>query len=118
MKAKFTYTDIRVRNLERLVSCTRGAWDDGEATNGVVSLVDETDGLVLGANYHGKGSPYRTRFIVGESLDHPAFQVPSLDAALPEAKEAGCPMRPVVKAEKSRWALIRAPDRIWISLFQ
>lgn len=89
-----------------------------ESTNGVVSLVDETDGLVLGANYHGKGSPYRTRFIVSESLDHPAFQVPSLDAALPEAKEAGCPMRPVVKAEKSRWALIRAPDRIWISLFQ
>lgn len=62
-----------------------------EATNGeVVSLVDDTDGLVLTANYYGKGSPCRTRFTVGQSLDYLGFQVPILDAALPEARESGC----------------------------
>jgi hypothetical protein len=84
----------------------------------VVRLVDVTDELVLESNYYGKGSPCRTGFTVGESLDHLVFQVPILDAAPPEAKEGGCPKRPVVKAEKSRWALIRDPDGIWMDLFQ
>lgn len=53
----------------------------------VVSLVDVTDELVLESNYYGKGSPCRTRFAVGESLDYLVFQVPILGAAPPEAKE-------------------------------
>ncbi len=126
MKTKFTYTGIRVKNLERsvefytkLLGMKVKSRTKIEATKGeVVGLVNDTDGFVLELNYYEKGSPYRTKFTVGEALDHLAFQVPSLDDALREAKESGYPNRVIIKTEQSRWAYIRDPDGIWIELFE
>ncbi len=126
MKAKFTYTGIRVQDLQRSVEFytkVLGMRVKGrtkiEATKGeVVSLVDEASGFEIELNHYEKGSPYRTKFIIGEALDHLAFQVPSLDNALKEANEAGYPSHVTIKTEKSRWCYIRDPDGIWIELFE
>lgn len=90
-----------------------------EAINGeVVSLVDDTDGLVLMANYYGNGSPCRTRFTVGESAGSSRLSGSNSGCRTSRSEGGGLPKNPVVKAEKSRWALIGAPDRIWVDLFQ
>ena len=125
MKSKFTYVGIRVTNLQRSINFyTRilGMQVAGkgriEQTKGeTVALQSEKDGFVLELNYYEKGSPYNTRYTVGEGLDHLAFKVDDLDKALAEAKEAGYRTILEMKADGGRWAYIEDPDGIWIELF-
>ncbi len=124
MKTKFIYTGIRVKDLDasvkfytsvlgmKVVDRTPIAAAKGIAVN----LVTEEGGPVLELNYYEKGSPFDAKYVVGEGLDHLAFQVANLDAALAEAKKAGYPMVEEIRAPTSRWAYIRDPDGIWIEL--
>lgn len=126
MKTKFIYTGIRVRDLDASVRFYTGVLgmkeigrDSIAAAKGVaVNLVAEEGGPVLELNYYEKGSPFDTKYAVGEGLDHLAFQVASLDAALAEAKKAGHPMVQEVRGPTSRWAYIEDPDGNWIELCQ
>ena len=120
MKTKFTYTGIRVRDLDASVAFytkVLGMKDMGrstvDATKGrSASLASEEGGFVLELNYYEKGSRFATDYVVGEGLDHLAFQVEDLDKALAEAKKAGHPVVLDMKTATSRWAYIADPNGI------
>ncbi len=126
MKTKFIYTGIRVRDLDASVKFYTSVLgmkvvdrSTIAAAKGIaVNLVTEDGGPVLELNFYDKGSPFDTKYSVGEGLDHLAFQVADLDAALAEAKKAGHPMVQEIRAPTSRWAYIQDPDGIWIELCQ
>lgn len=125
MKSKFMYVGIRVTNLERSVyfyTNILGMKVSGrskiEQTKGeTVGLQTEKDGFTLELNYYEKDSPYNTKYVVGEGLDHLAFKVDDLDKALEEAKKAGHRTILQMKADGGRWAYIEDPDGNWIELF-
>jgi lactoylglutathione lyase len=125
MNAKFTYVGIRVTNLEKsvdfytkLLGLKIAGQGKVEQTKGeTVSLQSEKDGFILELNYYEKDSPYNTKYVVGEDLDHLAFKVDDLDKALEEAKKAGHRTILDIKADGGRWAYIEDPDGIWIELF-
>jgi lactoylglutathione lyase len=125
MKTKFTYVGIRVTNLEKSIDfytkilgmkvVGRGKV---EQTKGeTVGLESEKGGFNLELNYYEKNSPYDTKYVVGEGLDHLAFKVDNLDEALKEAKKAGYRTVLEIKSDGGRWAYIEDPDGIWIELF-
>ncbi len=126
MKTKFIYTGIRVQDLERSVrfyTTVLGMKEVDRSTiaaaEGIaVNLVTEDGGPILELNYYEKGSPFDAKYVVGEGLDHLAFAVANLDAALAEAKKAGHPLVQEIKAPNSRWAYIEDPDGNWIELCQ
>ena len=90
-----------------------------EQTKGeTAGLKSEKDGFLLELNYYEKDSPYNTKYVVGEGLDHLAFKVDDLDKALEEARLAGHKTIFEMKADGGRWAYIEDPDGIWIELFQ
>jgi len=125
MKTKFTYVGIRVANLQRSIDFytkVLGMKVTGrgkvEQTKGeTVSLESEKGGFILELNYYGEKSPYNTRYVVGEGLDHLAFKVDNLDEALKEAETAGYRTILEMKTGGGRWAYIEDPDGIWIGLF-
>lgn len=126
MKTKFTYIGIRVTNLQRSIDfytkllgmkeIGRGKVKQTKGEN--VVLQSEKDGFTLELNYYEKSSPYNTRYLVGEGLDHLAFKVDDLDKALEEARKAGHRTVLEIKDDGGRWAFIEDPDGIWIELFQ
>jgi len=125
MKAKLTYTGIRVKDLDASVKFytkVLGMKEVGrnriDAANGiVVDLVSEDGGHPLELNYYEKSSTFDTTYEVGEGLDHLCFRVEDLDKALAEAKKAGHPLVKEMKTATSRWAYITDPNGIWIELF-
>ena len=125
MKAIFTYTGIRVKDLEESVKFytqVLGMKETGrgsvDATGGqTVGLVSEEGGPQLELNFYGKGSKFATEYSVGEGLDHLAFKVSDLDRALEEAAKLGHPVALEMKAGESRWAYIKDPNGIFIELF-
>ncbi len=127
MKAKFFYTGIRVKDLEASVKFyttvlgmeVRGRNPVDAAKGIVVELVcEEEGGNTLELNYYEKDSPFDTKYEVGEGLDHLAFAVKDLDAALAEANKAGHPVILKMQEPGSRYAYIRDPNGIWIELAQ
>ncbi|MCJ7470029.1 VOC family protein [Candidatus Bathyarchaeota archaeon] len=125
MKSKFMYVGIRVTDLERSIDFYTnilGMKISGrskiEQTKGeTVGLQTEKDGFTLELNHYEKDSPYNTKYVVGEGLDHLAFKVDDLDKALEEAKKAGHRTILQMKADGGRWAYIEDPDGNWIELF-
>ncbi len=125
MKTKFTYNGIRVKDLKKSVEFYTqilGMKDMGrskiEQNKGeVVSLASEEGGPVLELNYYEKGSRFDAEYIVGEGLDHLAFQVDDLDKAIVEAGKAGFPTVLEMKTKTSRWVYIQDPNGIFIELF-
>jgi lactoylglutathione lyase len=122
---RFTYVGIRVTDLQKSIDFYTkilGMKVSGrgkiEQTKGeTVGLQSEKDGFVLELNHYEKGSPYNTKYSVGEGLDHLAFKVDNLDKALKEAKKAGYRTILEMKADGGQWAYIEDPDGIWIELF-
>lgn len=126
MKAKLTYTGIRVKDLDasvRFYTNVLGMKEIDRSTIDVakgraVNLVSEDGGHPLELNYYEKGSPFASKYEAGEGLDHLAFRVENLDAAIAEAKGAGHPVIKEMKTATSRWVYIQDPNGIWIELFQ
>jgi lactoylglutathione lyase len=126
VEAKFAYVGIRVKDVEESVMFYTkflGMKETGrnriEATKGDVVGLESSDGkLTLELNHYDKDSPYNTRYVVGEGLDHLAFGVADLDVALREAKKLGYAATHEVKTKTSRWAYVEDPNGIWLELFQ
>jgi len=123
VKAKFTYVGIRVKDLDKSVdfySRILGMKVTGrnkmDQTKGeTVGL--ESNGFTLELNYYRKESPYYAEYVVGEGLDHLAFNVDDLTKALEEARAAGYRIISEMKSNGSRWAYVEDPNGIWIELF-
>jgi lactoylglutathione lyase len=126
MKLRFAYTGIRVRDLEasvRFYTKVLGMKEIGRSTiaaakGTVVNLVSDDGGPILELNYYEKGSPFDTKYVAGEGLDHLAFETNELDGAIAEAKKAGHPVVQEIRGPASRWVYIQDPDGIWIELCQ
>lgn len=89
-----------------------------EQTKGeTVTFTTDEGGPVLELNYYGKGSKFNTEYLVGEGVDHLAFQVDDLDKFAEEAKKAGYPLVLDMKTGSSRWVYIQDPNGIFIELF-
>ncbi len=125
MKAKLTYTGIRVKDLEKSIAFytqVLGMKVTGrskmEQTKGeTVGLVSEDGGHSLELNHYEKGSRFATDYEVGEGLDHIAFQVEDIDKFATEASKAGHPLVLDMKTQTSRWAYIQDPNGIFIEIF-
>lgn len=123
VRARFLYTGIRVKDLEAsvkfyttLLGLKVRSRNPATAGKGVVvELVSEEEGgNTLELNYYAKGSPFDTRYEVGEGVDHLAFVVKDLDAALAEGKKAGHPVVQEMQEPGSRYAYIEDPNGIRI----
>jgi lactoylglutathione lyase len=125
MKSKFTYVGIRVTNLEKSIEFytkvlgmkIKGRGKIEQTKGETVGLESEKGGFALELNYYEEGSPYNTKYIAGEGLDHLAFQVEDLDKALAEARKAGHRAVLEMEADGGRWSYIEDPDGNWIELF-
>jgi lactoylglutathione lyase len=125
MKTKLVYVGIRVTDLQRSIDFytkilgmnVKGRGKIAQTKGETVGLESEKDGFDLELNYYEKDSPFNTKYVVGEGLDHIAFKVDNLDRALEEAKKAGHRTILEMKADGSRWAYVEDPDGIWIELF-
>ena len=125
MKTKFTYTGVRVKDLEKSVDfytkvlgMKEGGRSKIEQTKGeTVTLTTDEGGPVLELNYYGKGSKFNTEYLTGEGVDHLAFQVDDLNKAAEEAGKAGYSLILDMKTASSRWMYIQDPNGIWIELF-
>lgn len=125
MKSKFTYTGIRVTDLQRSIDFYTKILGMNlidrskiEQTKGETAVLQsEKGGPVLELNCYREGSPYNTKYSVGEGLDHLAFKVDDLDKALEEARKAGHKTVLKLQQDSGRWAYIEDPDGIWLELF-
>lgn len=125
VKAKFTYVGIRVIDLQQSVDFytkllgmkVKGRSKIEQTKGEAVSLESEDGGFSLELNYYEKGSPHYAEYVVGEGLDHLAFNVDDLSRALEEARSLGHQVVLEMKTDGSRWAYIEDPNRIWIELF-
>ena len=126
METKFTYVGIRVKNMKKSVEFYTkflGMKDQGhsriEVAKGDVAFLQTKDGEVgIELNHYDPDSPFNTKYVVGEGLDHLAFGVKDLDAALKQAKKLGYKFLKEVRTEKSRWAYVQDPNGIWVELFK
>ncbi|HEV2230960.1 MAG TPA: VOC family protein [Thermoplasmata archaeon] len=125
MRAKLTYTGIRVRDLEKSIqfyTSVLGMKVTGrtklDPTGGeTVGLVSEDGGHTLELNYYTPGSRFDAHYAGGEALDHLAFKVDDLDQALRDAAAAGHASVLEMNLDGARWAYITDPDGIHIELF-
>jgi lactoylglutathione lyase len=124
MKAKFSYVGIRVTDLERsidfytkLLGMTVKGRSRIEQTKGETVGLESENGFVLELNYYEKESPYYAEYVVGEGLDHLAFNVDNLSEVLEEARASGYEIVSEMKSDGGRWAYIKDPNGIWVELF-
>lgn len=124
MQAVFVYVGIRVKTMKESVDFYTkflGMKERGrsriEVTKGDVTFLESSDGKFgIELNHYDSDSPFSTKYVSGEGLDHLAFGVKDIDAALGQAKKAGYKVLKEIKTEKSRWAYVEDPNGIWIEL--
>lgn len=125
MKSKLTYTGIRVKDLDESIEFytkVLGMKETGrskiESAKGeVASLVTDDGGHSLELNYYEKGSSWDRDYVLGEEIDHIAFQVEDLNKFIEESTRTGYPVLQEMKTANSRWVYIQDPNGIWIEVF-
>ena len=125
LKSKFTYVGIRVKDLEKSVDFytkflgmrVKGRSKVEQTKGETVGLESEEGSFVLELNYYEKESPYYSEYMVGEGLDHLAFNVENLMKTLEEARADGYRVISEIKADGSRWAYVEDLNGIWIELY-
>jgi len=120
----FTYTGIRVQNLERSIAfytkimglkkTHRGRMRAGGI---FVGLKDARSGQTLELNYYPPHTKYYERFKNGSELDHLAFWEKDVDAKYAEVLQHGATKAVEPFSEGSyRLAFVKDPDGIWLEL--
>ncbi|MGA2462247.1 MAG: VOC family protein [Candidatus Bathyarchaeia archaeon] len=121
VKAKFDYTGIGVRNLdasinfyiEKLGMQLMNRCDIKETKGEIAELKTPEGNQKLELNWYADRKDYKN----GDEVDHLAFTVEDVDAALAELKSQGVEVAMEPFNEGSgRLAFIKDPDGIWIEL--
>ena len=121
VKAKFDYTGIGVRNLdasinfyiEKLGMQLMNRYGIKETEGEIAELKTPEGTQKLELNWYADRKDYKN----GDEVDHLAFTVEDVDAALAELKSQGVEVAMEPFNEGSgRLAFIKDPDGIWIEL--
>jgi lactoylglutathione lyase len=121
----FTYTGIRVRDLERSIDFYTKVLGMRVAfrmklrkTHGAVALLRSPRGRQrLELNWYEPGTRYAKPFSVGEALDHLAFRTADLRKTMRGLRKAG--IRVVDGphgSPKAAWIYIQDPDGLWLEI--
>ena len=125
MKADFTYTGIRVRDLDRAIDFFtrvlgmrlkgrhKADWTKGEFAN----LFSGDGKHWLELNWYAPDSPIEGPFREGDELDHLGFEVDDLDETLARLKEEGYEPRHAYKGGGWQIAFVPVVDGLWLDLF-
>jgi len=130
MKFTFSYTGLRVRDLEASVRFFRDGLGMMEASR---SVVEETGGVVvylksaegghpLELNWYPPGSKFDSPFAPGEALDHLFFEMEKgarIESAIAHlVKHGGRLTIPPFKEGGGRIAYVDSPDGATIELYE
>jgi len=125
---RFIYTGIRVKDMQEslkfytdvLGMIVAEPLQKAAPTKGsVVTLKSPNSEQVLELNHYEQDSPFNSTYVNGEDLDHIAFEVQDLVAAVEELKQRGVEV--VVEPYAiGGWkeAYVKDPNGIWIELLQ
>jgi len=126
MKAKFGYTGIRVRDLDKAVEFftkvlgmkvqarIKAPWNKGEFVN----LVTSDGKHWLEINWYADDSPAAGPYSEGEQLDHLGFEVDNVEGALKLLSDAGYPtLIGPKKAGIWTFAFVKVVDNIWLDVY-
>ncbi|MGI0130633.1 MAG: VOC family protein [Thermoplasmata archaeon] len=121
----FTYTGIRVTNLERSLRfyCERlGLRERGRGTMGhggtYVGLEDPELQFQLELNLYPADAPYATPYTVGEGLDHFGVDVADARSVIERLRALGATVAlgPWLEAGRYWIGFAEDPDGLWISI--
>ena len=123
MKFWFTYTGIRVRNLNRserfyvdilgMKKTGRGKMPHGGR---FLHLKSPGSPQRLELNWYPRGSRFYKKYARGEELDHLAFYVKNVRDAYEELVKKGADAAVKPSEAKGTEVYIKDPDGIWIEL--
>ncbi len=126
MHYRFAYVGVQVRDLDRSVDfyCSKlGMWlrrrEKVPVTGGEwAELMSPGSPQLLELNWYPEGSEhFRDRYLLGNELDHLAFDCDDADAAFRELVDQGVkPALPPFTEGDSRLAFVEDLDGIWIEL--
>jgi lactoylglutathione lyase len=127
MKARFGYTGIRVRDLNKAVEFftkvlgmkvqarVPAPWNKGEFVN--LATGDGKHWLEI--NWYADDSPAAAPYSVGEQMDHLGFEVEDFDGALKQLNDAGYPtLIGPTKSGKWHFAFVKVVDDIWLDVYK
>lgn len=125
MRARFHYTGIRVRDLERsqaFYTEVLGMRVIGGGTmphgGRYVHLRTPGSQQRLELNWYPQGSRFHTPYTRGEEMDHLAFVVPDVRKAYRELVRKGARVAVSPAQSKGTEVYVKDPDGIWIELLQ
>lgn len=122
----FAYTGIRARDLDRSIAFYRDVLGleflDRESFpehRGEAAYLKGGSDHVLEVNWYAEDSPVAGPYREGEELDHLAFAVEDLEAALRYLEERGHPtVLGPIESPAATWAYVKDPDGIYVELFE
>ena len=122
VKARFSYTGIGVRDLDRSIEFYTeklgmkllGRYKIKESNGEIADLKSPGSEQLLELNWY----PERKEYKNGDEVDHLAFDVEDVDSVVAELRSQGVEvaMEPFDEGQRSRLAFIKDPDGIWIEL--
>jgi len=128
---RFIYTGIRVKDMEESVRfytevlgmvIVEPLQKTPPTKGSVVTLKSPNSEQLLELNHYQEGSPYSSPYVNGEDLDHIAFDVEDLEAAIRDLKRQGVEVvvEPYQIGYEIGWneAYVKDPNGIWIELLQ
>jgi len=125
MRAKFRYTGIRVRDLDRSLSFYTKLFGmriigQGSMPHGGRYVHLRTPGSQqrLELNWYPAGSRFFTKYRPGEEMDHLAFVVDDVRKAYRELVRKGAGVAVSPADSEGTEVYVKDPDGIWIELLQ
>jgi catechol 2,3-dioxygenase-like lactoylglutathione lyase family enzyme len=127
MKLKFSYTGLRVRDLDGAIefftkylgmkvrSRVKADWSKGE----FASLISKGEKHWLELNWYADDSPLEGPFREGDELDHLGFQVGVFHGLLRKLNDAGYPTK-IGPIKMGRWevAFVKGFENIWLDIYR